>query len=320
MLQHPLKTITQSLLVLILGFLFLGMEAFASSKSRQSTIVVLPLKRSQINPDVTSALDEVLMDGISRSRRYHKVFGQSDMAAMIELASNKQVLGCDTTACMAEIAGAMGADLVLTGHVSRLGKKMLLILKIIDPLKSDVVARAKVIEDYDESDLLDLIEGGIEGIHQEFDSYLKTSGQTVGDTSPSILKSTSGPANFSTEAKQGIRTSTQSAGGSTMTIPLSIWGGALVAAGIGAYFGSQASKAKSDLDQIKSQIDYAQTINEGENAQTMANILFGVSATAALTGLGWWLLMGSGDSESVARNGAVVMAPDYVGVKLWFEL
>ncbi len=75
-----------------------------------------------ITPVVHSELSRV--QGIS-------LITQEDVRAMALLESTKQALGCDQTQCMADIAGALGAELLLTAKLGRVGRSYNLTLSLI---------------------------------------------------------------------------------------------------------------------------------------------------------------------------------------------
>jgi hypothetical protein len=56
-----------------------------------------------------------------------------DMAALLGIEKQKQLLGCSdqSSSCMAELAGALGADGLITGQVAKVGKRFQLNLKVI---------------------------------------------------------------------------------------------------------------------------------------------------------------------------------------------
>ncbi|MDP2341027.1 MAG: hypothetical protein Q8O67_08720 [Deltaproteobacteria bacterium] len=68
------------------------------------------------------------------------VLSRSDIRGMLSFESEKQLMGCASDSCMAELAGALGADFLLTGTVSRIEGSLLLSLRMTD-MKSLKVAR-----------------------------------------------------------------------------------------------------------------------------------------------------------------------------------
>jgi hypothetical protein len=60
-----------------------------------------------------------------------RVTTQSDLAQVLGLERQKQLLGCDTESCMAELANALGTDGVLVGSITHTGDSFLAVVKII---------------------------------------------------------------------------------------------------------------------------------------------------------------------------------------------
>ena len=85
------------------------------------------------------ALSDMLANEI-RALGNYKVVGKSDIRAALQLEEQKALLGCDDESCLAEIGGALGVRLVVTGNVSLFGKTYLLNLKMLDVADIKVVA------------------------------------------------------------------------------------------------------------------------------------------------------------------------------------
>ena len=64
---------------------------------------------------------------------YVRITTPKDMAALLGIEKQKQLLGCpdDQSSCMAELAGALGADGLVTGQIARVGKSYQLNVKIL---------------------------------------------------------------------------------------------------------------------------------------------------------------------------------------------
>lgn len=62
-----------------------------------------------------------------------RVTTQRDVASVLSLERQKQLLGCaeDSSACMAELAGALGVDALVTGQVAKFGKSFQVNLRIL---------------------------------------------------------------------------------------------------------------------------------------------------------------------------------------------
>lgn len=70
------------------------------------------------------------------------VITNSDVQALLGLERQKQLLGCSdqSTSCMAELAGALGADGVVLGTVVRVGRKYQVNVRIIDATSAQPLA------------------------------------------------------------------------------------------------------------------------------------------------------------------------------------
>ncbi|MBL8956471.1 MAG: hypothetical protein JNK82_37195 [Myxococcaceae bacterium] len=64
-----------------------------------------------------------------------RVTTPKDMAAALGIEKQKQLLGCadESSSCMAELAGALGADGFVTGQIARVGQSFQLNVKILAP-------------------------------------------------------------------------------------------------------------------------------------------------------------------------------------------
>ena len=71
----------------------------------------------------------------------HDVVSQADIEAMLADAKQLSLEGCDDTACLAEIGGALGVDRMITGNISLLGKTYQLSLTLVDVGRSLVERR-----------------------------------------------------------------------------------------------------------------------------------------------------------------------------------
>ena len=67
-----------------------------------------------------------------------------DIQLMLSVEKQKDALGCDDVKCIAEIGGALGVDLVISGQIGIMGSQYNLNLTAIDAKRSLVVARVSV--------------------------------------------------------------------------------------------------------------------------------------------------------------------------------
>ena len=94
-----------------------------------------------LSPGAAQILEDVIATELARTGRF-QVVGRTDLAAVLGYERQRQVLGCAESSCLAEIGGAVGADLVLSGQAGQLGSQYRLSLLLVDAKKGVAVARA----------------------------------------------------------------------------------------------------------------------------------------------------------------------------------
>jgi TolB-like protein len=105
-------------------------------------LAVLPLSHGEGVPDTTTAaLTESLAAEVRKSSGAD-VITKREIESVLSLEMQKQMLGCQTDACIAELGGALGVDQLVTGDVARLGESWLVHLKVVKPAKAQVTAQS----------------------------------------------------------------------------------------------------------------------------------------------------------------------------------
>ena len=122
-------------------------EAPASTEPKRLKLLVLDVKAA--NPDdVDAGQVETLTSFIAaRAARFpFDVVSSADIRDMLELEGQKQEVGCDTTStsCLGEIAGALGADLVLSTRAGKLDAVYVIALQLFDARAATGEGRASV--------------------------------------------------------------------------------------------------------------------------------------------------------------------------------
>lgn len=84
-----------------------------------------------------------------------QVVTASELTQALALDRQRQLLGCDTSSCLAEISGALGVDGVISGHVARVGKSLAVTLRIVSPTNKTLALADLQAEN--ESALVDLL-------------------------------------------------------------------------------------------------------------------------------------------------------------------
>jgi hypothetical protein len=65
--------------------------------------------------------------------------GMDEIADMLSHEANKQLLGCDDESCLAEIAGALGVDDIVTGKLTQVGNGRTMLVRRINQGRAEVV-------------------------------------------------------------------------------------------------------------------------------------------------------------------------------------
>jgi TolB-like protein len=112
-------------------------EAEPDAKMR---VLVLDLEVGNADEHVVQALTRAVVDAISQ-RAELQVFAAEDLRQIVELEAEKAALGCDTSSCLAEVAGAMGARFVVFGGVTRVEDDLVLSLTVFDAEEAKPVNR-----------------------------------------------------------------------------------------------------------------------------------------------------------------------------------
>lgn len=119
------------ILSLILVLLtFLG-EASAQDPQKQESVIVKPLKSESVKGDRLAALNKILENTFSKLSSF-KVRSMSDLEAELDNEQLKDMIGCDSVRCAAEIGAAYDARYLLIGSIQILGAKLLLSINLID--------------------------------------------------------------------------------------------------------------------------------------------------------------------------------------------
>jgi TolB-like protein len=90
--------------------------------------------------DVADTLTSVVAEQASKTPGFNAI-SQAEIAALLGVEKQKQMLGCGNSSCLAEIGGALGAKLVLSGSLGKVGESYVFQLQLLDTSKGQVKAR-----------------------------------------------------------------------------------------------------------------------------------------------------------------------------------
>lgn len=119
--------------------------AEAAAQTGRTRLLVLDTAGSDLEKSQAETLTAFLA---SRAARFIplEVISSADLRDLVALQAEKQSTGCteDSTACLAEIAGALGAELVLSTRAGKLDAVYVVSLQLFDAKSATAVGRASV--------------------------------------------------------------------------------------------------------------------------------------------------------------------------------
>jgi hypothetical protein len=95
------------------------------------------------------------------------VISGDDLTALFDMEAEKQLYGCEEESCLEEIAGALDADFLITGHVGRMGNRIVVHLTLINA-KSAQIARRAIIKARTQGELPYKLRAGVHALLQDF--------------------------------------------------------------------------------------------------------------------------------------------------------
>ncbi|MBI3178356.1 MAG: hypothetical protein HYZ27_01770 [Deltaproteobacteria bacterium] len=130
-------------------------EVGAVSTDKIQSVAVLELKATGLDANVVKNLTELFTAEAGKVPGY-KVIGQSEIKDMLGFEIEKQQMGCDDASCYAQIGGALGVDLLVTGSVGTVGETFVVNARLIDIGKAQtrnrvaesIAGRVELLPDY----------------------------------------------------------------------------------------------------------------------------------------------------------------------------
>ncbi len=115
-------------------------ESTRQEAASRLRVLVLEPSAPPGDEEVARGIASLLAVELSCIERFD-VISNADVKRIIALEGEKQSLGCSTESCVAELAGAMGANLVLFGDVTRLGEVRVVTLNLFDSQEARSLGR-----------------------------------------------------------------------------------------------------------------------------------------------------------------------------------
>jgi TolB-like protein len=104
--------------------------------------------------DLVASLSGVVAETLDKTGAF-KAISSQDIVRILNYEAQKQQLGCDDMSCIAEIGGALGADYLVTGSLTRSGSKVVIQMQLANIRSSRVDNRLSRDFDGDPAGLFD---------------------------------------------------------------------------------------------------------------------------------------------------------------------
>ena len=114
--------------------------AAAATDPRPSVAVFAVDIKAGITPEQAAIVVDYITDSVRKSGSFSRVISSRDVEAVLSLERQKQLMDCSQQSCIAEMVGALGADMVLAGSVGKVGGYYLVNLLLVSSRTSTAQA------------------------------------------------------------------------------------------------------------------------------------------------------------------------------------
>ena len=115
----------------------------AAPAADKQRVLVLDLDASGVDAGQVKLINGLVTDSVARFERF-EVISSADVRQLVAMEADKSAAGCDTSSCLAEVAGALGAQKVVFGNLGRLGNLTIVTLSLFDTKAAKAVGRQRL--------------------------------------------------------------------------------------------------------------------------------------------------------------------------------
>ncbi len=278
----------------------------AALSARAEDVVAVAVLDFSVQTGVSGKQASLLADVMANEIRSYggfRVITREDIRNLLNFQEQKQLLGCDDTECLQEMAGAMGARYLATGRVGRIGSLLVVSLTVLDAGRAQAVHGVSLKVQGGEEKLVDAV---IVGSRKVFAKVLPGKSVLTGDVPlpPEGIDFVKDGETFSQMEVSVPRAGTEPAAWGHVAF----WSGAglAVLGGVAAFVSHAAAEDYRGGD-----------LGAESRSRTWAGVMWaGFAGGAALMGTGvvLWLLEPKEKSEP---TGVIVGPTDGGAVLLW---
>lgn len=159
----------------------------ASPAPEKRRVLVLDFIADGVDEPTTRTLTAIVANAFARGEGYLVTSG-SDLRAAIDVESSRQAMACADDNCLADLAGALGAELVVSGSVGKLGELLVVTVSLYDAALQASVAKRKV-EDKDLAALSPKLDAAVDDLLGRQQSMATSTSGGVGPVPVIVLVS-----------------------------------------------------------------------------------------------------------------------------------
>ncbi len=209
-----------------------GSQASSAADGQKLRTVLLDLKANNVDQETVNIVASLVSAELSQNPNLELITSK-DIQSMAALEADKRDMGCDdSNSCLAELAGALGARLVIFGDVGMLGPNLILGLSLFDSEEAKAISRI-IVRTKDLGDFPDKLE-------EKMIEFLKPLDIAVADE-PKTVDEQVAKAPPTPEAPQAESVSATSSGGEIDWLKVG-GGAAAVALGAGALLWAESQQ------------------------------------------------------------------------------
>lgn len=148
------------MLALLLSLALVTPTAAAEPAPEKRRVLVLDFTADGVDAPTARTLTAIVATAFARDQRYLVTSG-ADLRAAVDVESSRQAMACADQSCMADLAGALGAELVVSGSVGKLGDLLVVTISLYDAALQASAGKRKV-EDKDLAALSPRLDAAVE--------------------------------------------------------------------------------------------------------------------------------------------------------------
>lgn len=124
--------------------LFSGIHTTYVQAQELPRVLLMDLKNNGLDENLVKTINSLLTVNMTTYSQFNVMSG-NDVKQLVALEMEKQNIGCtDDGSCLAEIAGAMGANLVIFGDAGKIGNVMLINLSLFNAEEGRSMSRVSI--------------------------------------------------------------------------------------------------------------------------------------------------------------------------------